>query len=54
MKGFNLSTFDGMETKVKLEQLKREMQRCAKELQFEKATILRDEIKRIEEENYEK
>ena len=54
VKDFNLSTFEGMETKIKLEQLKREMQRCAKELQFEKATILRDEIKRIEEKNYEK
>jgi len=45
----DVSTLDGMETKVILEQLKRKMQRCAKELQFEQATILRDEIEKIEE-----
>jgi excinuclease UvrABC nuclease subunit len=37
-----------METKEILEQLKRKMQRCAKELQFEQAAILRDEIEKIE------
>ena len=45
----DISTLDGMETKEILEQLKRKMQRCAKELQFEQASILRDEIERIEE-----
>ena len=44
----DLSTLDGMETKEILEQLKRKMQRCAKELQFEQAAILRDEIEKIE------
>jgi excinuclease ABC subunit B len=44
----DLSTLDGMETKEILEQLKRKMKRCAKELQFEQATILRDEIEKIE------
>ena len=42
-------TLDGMETKETLEQLKRKMQRYAKELQFEQAAILRDEIEKIEE-----
>ena len=45
----DVSTLDGMETKEILEQLKRKMQRCAKELQFEQAAILRDEIEKIEE-----
>ena len=45
----DISTLDGMETKEILEQLKRKMQRCAKELQFEQAAILRDEIEKIEE-----
>ena len=45
----DISTLDGMETKEVLEQLKRKMQRCAKELQFEQAAILRDEIEKIEE-----
>ena len=45
----DISTLDGMETKEILEQLKRKMQRCAKELQFEKAAILRDQIEKIEE-----
>ncbi|MBC8311088.1 MAG: excinuclease ABC subunit UvrB [Candidatus Marinimicrobia bacterium] len=45
----DVSTLDGMETKEVLEQLKRKMQRCAKELQFEQAAILRDEIEKIEE-----
>ena len=43
----DVSTLDGMETKEILEQLKRKMQRCAKELQFEQAAILRDEIEKI-------
>ena len=45
----DVSTLDGMETKEILEQLKRKMQRCAKELQFEQAAILRDKIEKIEE-----
>ena len=44
----DISTLDGMETKEILEQLKRKMQRCAKELQFEQAAILRDEIEKID------
>ena len=44
----DLSTLDGIETKELLGQLKQKMQRCAKELQFEKAAILRDEIEKIE------
>jgi excinuclease ABC subunit B len=46
----DVSTLDGVETKEILEQLKRKMQRCAKELQFEQAAILRDEIEKIEKE----
>ena len=45
----DVSTLDGMETKEILEQLNRKMKRCAKELQFEQAAILRDEIEKIEE-----
>jgi excinuclease ABC subunit B len=45
----DVSTLDGMETKETLEQLKRKMQKYAKELQFEQAAILRDEIEKIEE-----
>ena len=44
----DVSTLDGMETKEILEQLKRKMKKCAKELQFEQAAILRDEIEKIE------
>ena len=44
----DVSTLDGMETKEILEQLKCKMQKCAKELQFEQAAILRDEIEKIE------
>ena len=44
----DVSTLEGMETKEVLDQLKRKMQRCAKELQFEQAAILRDEIEKIE------
>jgi excinuclease ABC subunit B len=43
------STLDGIETKVTLEELKRKMLKCAKDLQFEQAAILRDKIKVIEE-----
>jgi excinuclease ABC subunit B len=43
------STLDGIETKASLEILKRKMLRCAKDLQFEQAAILRDKIRVIEE-----
>ena len=43
------STLDGIEAKVSLESLKRKMLKCAKDLQFEQAAILRDKIKIIEE-----
>lgn len=43
----DVSTLEGVETKEILEQLKRKMQRCAKDLQFEQAAILRDEIEKI-------
>ena len=43
------STLDGIETKVSLEELKRKMLKCARDLQFEQAAILRDKIKVIEE-----
>jgi len=43
------STLDGIETKASLETLKRKMLRCAKDLQFEQAAILRDKIRIIEE-----
>jgi excinuclease ABC subunit B len=45
----DVSTLDGMETKEILERLKRKMQKCAKDLQFEQAAIFRDEIEKIEE-----
>jgi excinuclease ABC subunit B len=45
----DVSTLDGMETKEILERLKRKMQKCAKDLQFEQAAILRDEIEKIKE-----
>ena len=45
----DISTLEGVETKEILEQLKRKMQRCAKDLQFEQAAILRDEIEKIKE-----
>ena len=44
----DVSTLDGMETKEILEHLKRKMKKYAKELQFEQAAILRDEIEKIE------
>ena len=43
------STLDGIEAKISLESLKRKMLKCAKDLQFEQAAILRDKIKIIEE-----
>jgi excinuclease ABC subunit B len=43
------STLDGIEAKSSLESLKRKMLKCAKDLQFEQAAILRDKIKIIEE-----
>ena len=43
------STLDGIEAKASLETLKRKMLRCAKDLQFEQAAILRDKIRVIEE-----
>ena len=42
------STLDGIETKASLEELKRKMLKCAKDLQFEQAAILRDKIRVIE------
>ena len=43
------STLDGIETKAFLDDLKRKMLQCAKNLQFEQAAILRNKIKIIEE-----
>ena len=43
------STLDGMESKETLERLKREMVKCARDLQFEQAALLRDKIREIEE-----
>ena len=43
------STLDGIETKASLEEMKRKMLKCARDLQFERAAILRDKIKIIEE-----
>ena len=42
------STLDGIEIKASLDALKRKMLRCAKDLQFEQAAILRDKIRIIE------
>ena len=42
-------TLDAMESKVSLDQLRKKMLNCAKNLQFEEAALLRDEIKIIEE-----
>ena len=42
------STLDGVETKASMEELKRKMLKCAKDLQFEQAAILRDKIRVIE------
>ena len=43
------STLDGIEVKASLDSLKRKMLKCAKDLQFEEAAILRDKIRVIEE-----
>ena len=45
----DVSTLDGIETKTSLDDLKRKMLRCAKDLQFEQAAILRDKIRIIKE-----
>ena len=42
-------TLDAMESKVSLDQLRKKMLNCVKNLQFEEAALLRDEIKIIEE-----
>ena len=46
---FDVTTLDGIEAKASLESLKRKMLKCAKDLQFEQAAILRDKIRIIEE-----
>jgi excinuclease ABC subunit B len=43
------STLDGIESKDALERLKRKMLKCARDLQFEQAALLRDKIREIEE-----
>jgi excinuclease ABC subunit B len=43
------STLDGMESKDTLDRLKRKMLKCARDLQFEQAALLRDKIREIEE-----
>ncbi len=43
------NTLDGMETKETMDDLKRKMLKCAKDLQFEQAAILRDKIRQLEE-----
>ena len=42
------TTLDDIEAKASLESLKRKMLKCAKDLQFEQAAILRDQIRVIE------
>ena len=42
------STLEGVESKDALEKLKRKMLKSARDLQFEKAALLRDKIKKIE------
>ena len=42
------TTLDGIEAKYSLKSLKIKMLKCAKNLQFEQAAILRDKIKVIE------
>ena len=42
------TTLDGIEAKASLASLKRKMLKCAKDLQFEQAAILRDKIRVIE------
>jgi excinuclease ABC subunit B len=46
---FDETTLEGMETKISLEDLNRKMLKCAKNLQFEEAALLRDKIRIIEE-----
>ncbi len=43
------NTLDGMEAKATMDDLKRKMLKCAKDLQFEQAAILRDKIRQLEE-----
>ena len=43
------STLEGIESKDTLERLKRKMLKCARDLQFEQAALLRDKIREIEE-----
>ena len=43
------STIEGVDTKETLELLNKKMLKYAKDLQFEKAAILRDEINKIED-----
>jgi excinuclease ABC subunit B len=43
------STLDGIESKETLVILKRKMLKCARDLQFEQAALLRDKIREIEE-----
>ena len=43
------STLDGIESKDTIERLKRKMLKCARDLQFEQAALLRDKIREIEE-----
>ena len=43
------STLDGIESKEILERLQRKMLKCARDLQFEQAALLRDKIRAIEE-----
>ena len=45
----NVSTLDGLEIKASIDELKRKMLKCAKNLQFEEATLLRDKIRVIED-----
>ena len=44
----NENTIEGIDIKVTLESLNRKMLKYAQNLQFEKAAILRDEIKKVE------
>ena len=43
------TTLDGMESKEIIEKMRKEMLKCARELQFERAALLRDKIKEIEQ-----
>ncbi len=46
---FDEKTIDGMDAKISLEDLKRKMLKCAKDLQFEEAALLRNKIRIIEQ-----